>query len=211
MFVGHFGVGTLLVRAFPSVSPLYAYGGVSFPDLLWGVLAGTGIERVRVDPASALQERVEFQHYPYSHSLVLANLIACLPAAAIVLASGRALPAVVFLLGSVSHWLLDVVVHRRDLPVLGFGRWDVRVGWGLWLHPRLAFGVEYLVYAVPTALVTHGGTLVALLVVGALFHLANANSFFGWTRANPTPTRVSYALTALAGFVGMSLVLARIA
>ncbi len=207
MFIGHFGVGNLLVGLFPDVPPLAIYAGVSFPDLLWGVLATVGIEKVRSDPRSALQSKVAFESYPYSHSLVLTNLIACVPAAAITWATHSLLAGGLFVLASASHWLLDVVVHRRDLPLLGFGR-DIKVGFGLWTWPKPTFFLEYLVYAVPTALFFHGGRLLALLVVGALFHLANANSLFSFTQRNPTRSPALFAIMAFVGFAAMGWVLA---
>jgi hypothetical protein len=38
-----------------------------------------------------------------------------------------------------SHWILDFVVHRPDLPLYGD---SAKVGLGLWNAPALAFGLE---------------------------------------------------------------------
>jgi len=130
MFIGHV-IGAELARDLSPQTPLWvSLGGVSFPDLLWGVAVLAGIEQVQMDPVSPLQKDIRFISYPYSHSLVLGSAIACLPGAAIAAALGW-VAGVVFVLSSISHWLLDVIVHLPDLPVLGFGR-DVKVGLGLW-------------------------------------------------------------------------------
>jgi membrane-bound metal-dependent hydrolase YbcI (DUF457 family) len=38
-----------------------------------------------------------------------------------------------------SHWVLDFLVHRPDLPLIGN---RMKVGLGLWNSPALAFGLE---------------------------------------------------------------------
>jgi len=40
----------------------------------------------------------------------------------------------------VSHWVLDFVTHRPDLPLAPWS--DVKVGLGLWNYPALAFAAE---------------------------------------------------------------------
>ncbi len=61
----------------------------------------------------------------------------------------------VFVAGSASHWLLDTMVHLKDLPVLGFNG-DTKVGLGLWKRGRLAFVAEYAFYAIVSALTLSG-------------------------------------------------------
>ena len=86
---------------------------------------------------SPLQRDIDFTRDPISHSLVLTNLIALIPAIGFGFAYGW-MATLVFLLASISHWLLDVIVHKRDLPVLGFGT-DIKVGFGLWRLSRTSF------------------------------------------------------------------------
>jgi hypothetical protein len=161
-----------------------------------------GVEEVRVDPDSPLQTRTTFVQYRYSHSLVLTTVIALVPAVALSLLLRSPIAGLVFLLGSISHWVLDVLV-RRDLPVLGFGR-DRTVGLGLWEHSRLAFAADYLLFAVPTLAVWPLARAWPVLLVGAVFHVLNANAFFGWTRANPWRTPRRFAGVVLFGFVALS-------
>jgi hypothetical protein len=109
----------------------------------------------------------------------------------------------VFVAASASHWLLDATVHLKDLPVLGFGP-DRKFGFGLWNRPKSAFIIEYLFYAVLTAL-TFPSKLMPLLVVGTIFHLINANSFLGLTKTNPFKSPNAYAMLALVGILAFSL------
>jgi len=203
MFIGHLAGAELLHAVFPETPVWVSLVGVGFPDLLWGVTVLAGIERVEMG-TSPLQRDVKFTHYPYSHSLVLTNLIALVPAVALVPFYGWQ-AALVFVLASISHWLLDVVVHLKDLPVIGFGR-DMKVGFGLWRNGPLAFVVEYAVVVAATLAFTPPDKWLWLLVVAALFHLVNINSFFGFVKTNPIPSAKLYAVVGLVSFTVMAVV-----
>src|SRR5215472_4650571 len=149
MFIGHFAFAFLLWRLFPSVPLPIILVGVSFPDLLWSLLVPAGIEKVRINPDSALQKNIQFLYYPYSHSLILTNLWGLLVGLALGTALGNPLVILVFVIGSASHWLLDTIVHLKDLPILGFDG-DRKIGAGLWKHGATVFVVEYAFYIVLT-------------------------------------------------------------
>lgn len=199
MFIGHFAVAYLLIALFPSVPPLVILFGVGFPDLLWPVLVLTGKEKVAVSPGNPLQNAIGFTSYPYSHSLVAGSLIAAVPGIFIAYFVSP-VAGTVFVVASASHWLLDVVTHLKDLPVLGTGR-DIKVGLGLWNYPKQeAFVLELLFYVVVTVLVVQPSTVIPLLALGFAFHLINANSFLRFTTKNPFTAR-SYAVAALVCFL----------
>lgn len=203
MFIGHVAAAEALHAIIPEVPAWVSLVGVGFPDLLWGVTILAGVERTQMGK-SPLQRDIEFSYYPYSHSLVLTNIIALVPALALTLAYGwRA--GLVFLLASISHWLFDVIVHLRDLPVLGFGR-DVKVGLGLWRNGPLAFAVEYLLVVAATLIFVPADQWLWVLVAAGLFHAANANSFFAFTKTNPIPTARGYAILCFAGFGAIAVV-----
>ena len=195
-----------MANALAPQTPLWvSLTGTSFPDLLWGVTVHVGLEKVEIDPASPLQSRIRFVYYPYSHSLVLGNILASLPATLIGIYCHSVTAAFVFVLASVSHWLLDAIVHLPDLPVLGFGE-DVKVGLGLWRHGPLAFALEYGLVVASTLALQPKRLWPAILIASFVFHAANANTFFGFTRTNPVKSSRSYATMALVGFVALILV-----
>jgi hypothetical protein len=203
VFIGHFAFAYVLISLFPGVSPLIPLLGVGFPDLIWPFLVIAGIEKVSIDPDSPLQNRIGFTSYPYSHSLVLGTLIACVVGLGLAYFTSP-LAGLVFVAASASHWLLDATVHLKDLPVLGFGH-DRKFGFGLWNRPKTAFIFEYLFYAVLTIL-TFPSKLMPLLVIGAIFHLINANSFLGLTKTNPFKSPSTYAVLVLVGNIAFTLI-----
>src|SRR5467141_1105597 len=205
MFVGHFAIAFLLWRLFPQVPLPVVLIAVSFPDLLWSLLVPAGIEKVRINPDSPLQKFVVFEKFPYSHSLVLGSVLS-LPVGLLVAGLlNNPLVIPVFVAGSASHWLLDTVVHLKDLPVLGFDG-DRKVGAGLWRRGPLAFVVEYVFYAIVTVLTLSELPLVYALIMGAVFHAINLPSFFGSNRKNSVKSSNAYAALALIGFGSLTLI-----
>lgn len=205
MFIGHFAVAFLLAWLFPQ-TPLWVFlVAVSFPDLLWSVLVPLGVEKVRIDPSSPLQRNIGFEKYPYSHSLVLASILSIPVGLAIGVGLGNPLISLLFMLGSASHWLLDTVVHLKDLPVLGFSSFDGTVGFGLWRWGGITFIVELALYVAFAAALVPYVRLGYALVLGILFHLVNANSFFGFSKKNIVRSSNGYAGIALVGFAAFSI------
>lgn len=205
MYIGHYAAAAALLAFAPETPVLPVAVAVAWPDIVWSGLVASGVEKVKVDPKSPLQSSIRFTSYPYSHSLVLSAVLTLVPALAFGLIYGSAWVGAAFWLGAISHWLLDVPVHLRDLPVLGRvgtreGRGDRFVGWGLWSRPRLAFVAEYAFFALVALRTAPSSALVGLLAGALLLHLLNANSFFGFTRGNPTGTPRRYAGLALGGF-----------
>lgn len=95
---------------------------------------------------------------------------------------GTPLAALVFLLRSTSHWILDAVAHLPDLPIMGFGKRDRKVDLGLWRHDHMAFVADFLFYAGVTMAVLPGRLVPGALVLCGILHQVNVNSFFGFTR-----------------------------
>jgi hypothetical protein len=199
MFVGHFAVAFLLWKLFPQVPLPVFLIAVSFPDLLWSVLVPAGIEKVKINPDSPLQKFIVFEKFPYSHSLVLGSVLSLPIGLLIAGLLNNPLIVPLFVAGSASHWLLDTVVHLKDLPVLGFDG-DRKVGAGLWTRGPLAFVVEYVFYVIVSVFVLSGYPLVFALILGTFFHAFNLPSFFGSNRKNGIKSSNGYAALALLGF-----------
>jgi hypothetical protein len=204
MFVGHFAAAYVLWRLFPQVPLPVILIAVSFPDLLWSVLVPAGVEKVRINPDTPLQKFIVFEKFPYSHSLVLGTVFSLITGTTLGLAMNNSLIIPVFALGSASHWLLDTVVHLKDLPVLGFDG-DAKVGFGLWKRGAVAFIAEIIFYVAVSAIALSGLSLLYALVLGAIFHGINVNSFLGKGRKNAVKSSNAYAGLALAGFGAFTL------
>lgn len=204
MYVGHYAAAAAILAATPDPTAMAVVLpvaiGVAWPDLVWPVLVWAGVEKVEVDRNDPMQASVRFTWFPYSHSLVLANLLALVPALIFGLVFQTWWAALAFWLGAVSHWLLDALVHVHDLPVVGWTKHDPRVGLGLWTHPRLTFFLEYALLAVAVLAFADPGAWPWLLAGGLVLHLFNVNSFFGITRTNPFPTGRIYATVTLIGY-----------
>ena len=187
LFIGHFAIAFALVLLFPQVPVWVPLVGVSFPDLLWGVLVLLRKEEVTIDRDSPLQKSIQFRKYPFSHSLVLTNVISFLVGGVFAISLGIPLVLPVFAMASASHWGLDTIVHLSDLPILGCDG-DRKVGLGLWRWGKVAFVVELAVFALFAVVFVKESSLLPVLAVGALFHAINANSFIGFSKRNPFPT-----------------------
>ena len=205
MFVGHFAVAFLLWKLIPQVPLPVILIAVSFPDLLWSILVPAGIEKVRINPDSPLQKFIVFEKFPYSHSLVLGSVLSLPLGLLIAGLLNNPLVVPMFVAGSASHWLLDTVVHLKDLPVLGFDG-DRKVGAGLWKRGPLAFVVEYAFYAIVILFALSGMTIVYALIIGAVFHSINLPSFFGSNRKNSIKSSNAYAALALIGFGSFTVI-----
>lgn len=200
MYIGHYAAAGVILATFPEAPVLPIAVAVAYPDLLWPFLVYAKKEKVSIDPNTPLQKNIRFTYYPHSHSLVRSSVLTAIPAVAFGMIYQNPLVAILFWVGAMSHWLLDIVVHQKDLPVFGRRKNEHYAGFGLWRKPLLAFTLEYVFFAVTMLLTAQSSALPALLIGGLALHLLNANSFFAFTRTNPTKTPNQYASLALFGF-----------
>ena len=145
MFVGHFGLGFGAKRAAPAMSLGTLFLACQFADLLWPTLVLLGIERVEIEPGATAMTPLNFVSYPYSHSLVALCVWGL--AVGIVYAlvrRARGLAALTLVLLVISHWVLDVVTHRPDMPLTLNG--PARLGLGLWFSIPGTLAVELAVF-----------------------------------------------------------------
>jgi len=179
MFLGHFGVGFGAKAAAPRMSLGTLFLAAQFLDLLWPTLLLLDVERVRIDPGA--QPPLDFVHYPVSHSLVWVVLWGLVLGGAFFLTQHSARGAVVVGLAVVSHWLLDLVVHRPDLPLYPDGP---RLGFDLWSFPAVSMAVEVVLFGVgiqlylrATAARDRIGKWALWSLVGFLLGIQVANAF----------------------------------
>lgn len=145
MFIGHFAVGFAGKKAAPKASLAALLLAALFADVLWPVLVAIGAEQVRIAPGDTVYTPLEFVSYPWSHSLLMLIIWGALFAAFY-----RGKPDGMrtgFVLGLlvVSHWVLDWITHRPDMPLWPRGP---KVGLGLWNSVAGTMTVEIALFVV---------------------------------------------------------------
>jgi hypothetical protein len=130
MFIGHFALGFAFKQVDARVSLATSFLAAQLADTVWPVFVLTGVEHVRVDPGNTAVTPLDFQSYPWSHSLLAMGILGIVFAVVHYLKQ-RHLRTAILLAGLVlSHWVLDVLTHRPDMPIAPWSQ--DKVGLGLW-------------------------------------------------------------------------------
>jgi hypothetical protein len=145
MFIGHFAVGLASKKFAPQASLGALIAAPILLDLLWPIFVLLHWEYVGIEPNSNPFLRLVFTSYPVSHGLVAVVGWATLFAALYFGLARYIAGAVVIWIGVVSHWLLDYVVHRPDLPLYAGSR---EFGLGLWNHRWITMAIEVVMFAI---------------------------------------------------------------
>jgi uncharacterized membrane protein len=144
MFLGHFGVGLATKPLQPRVSLGTLFLAAQLADLLWPTLLLLDVERVEIRPGLLAASPFDFVYYPFSHSLLAQVVLGLALGLTYGLVRRNWRGALLVGLLVPSHWLLDLVMHRPDLP-LYFGA-SPKEGLGLWhsLPATLAIELGFL-------------------------------------------------------------------
>ena len=150
MFIGHYALGLASGKFKNPPSLVIMFVAVQFLDLLWPILVLFGIESLEIDPGNTKMTPLDFTYYPYSHSLLMAMIWALLFGGIHWLVKRNKNHAI--LLGALvfSHWLLDFLTHRPDLPLSPFS--DLKLGLGLWNLPLAGISLELGLFLLGTFL-----------------------------------------------------------
>jgi hypothetical protein len=204
VFIGHFAMAYAAKRWAPRTSLATLFAAAQLPDVLWPGLLLAGVEHAEIAPGDTAFTPLRFDSYPVSHSLVTVVAWGALFGAIHFWRERRRTDAIVLALLVVSHWVLDFVTHRPDMPVWPGGP---RLGLGLWNSVGATVVVELAMFAAGVALAAAstrprdrfgrwGFAVLAVLLLA--IYAANA--------AGPPPP--SMGVVALAGLVGALLFLA---
>lgn len=139
MFIGHYALGLAAKRAAPRTSLGTLFVAPTLADLLWPIFLLLGWEHVHAVPNTNPFLIGWFDDYPYSHSLFMLLVWGALFGYLYRARTGDKRGALVIGLLVVSHWVLDVITHRPDMPVYPGGP---RVGLGLWNSATATIVVE---------------------------------------------------------------------
>src|SRR5579862_972440 len=121
MFLGHFGVALAAKKAAPKASLGTLFLAAQLADLLWPVFLMLGWEQVRIEPGNTRITPLDFVAYPWSHSLVMQIVWAVLLAFVYFATRRDARTAVIVGACVPTHWLLDWITHRPDMPLVPGG------------------------------------------------------------------------------------------
>jgi hypothetical protein len=148
MFIGHFAVGIAGRRLTPRAGLGWWLTSVIFLDMVWPVLVLLGLEHAEIVQSSNPFLTLKFTDYPISHSLVGAVVWSAIFAGVWRLAKGGAYGGWLLAGGVFSHWVLDVISHVSDMPVLPHGPY---IGFGLWRSVPLTIVVESAMFVAAIA------------------------------------------------------------
>lgn len=145
MFIGHFAAGLAGKKAAREVSLGTLFMASQFIDLLWPVFLLLGIEHVRIDPGNTPVTPLDFYDYPLTHSLAGTLFWALVVGGGYYLLKRKLRSALVVGALVASHWVLDLLTHRPDLPLIpGI---EYRAGLGLWNSLPATLIVECAMFA----------------------------------------------------------------
>lgn len=205
MFVGHYGVSFAAKRLEPQLPLWVLFIAVQLLDVAWSPLVLLGVEKVRIVPGITASNPLDLYYMPYTHSLVAACVwsLAALVFYRVATRSTHWTPSIVIASAVLSHWVLDFIVHRPDLPLYDN---SAKVGLGLWNVAPLAFGLETAILFGGMYLYLRTGTSrrLPMVLFGIIMLAIQAFVFFGPPPASPAAA----AATALASYVVFALIVA---
>lgn len=210
MYIGHFAPALAAAAASPRAPGLGTlFVAAQLVDLAFFAFVMGGIEHMRVVPGITAMNPMDLHHMPYTHSLV-GTAVWAAGFGLIVWAALRSRTAAMIAASVVmSHWFVDLLVHRPDLTLAGA---PPKLGFGLWDQPLVAVPLELALTSLAFWFYlrrTRGPLLPPLLLFTVLLAFQAVN-WFGpqpetYTAALPLSALASYALLiGLAAWVGQS-------
>src|SRR5215471_18399590 len=202
MFIGHYGPA-FAAKPLEKRLPLWLlFIAVQWLDVVWSALVMLLVEKLRIVKGFTQGSALDLYYMPYTHGLLGAlALSVVLGALSALFYRERRTAIVLIVAGAVfSHWLLDLVVHVPDLPLLAD---SFKVGFGLWRYLWLSFPLELAslvagawIYARMVPAATRYGDLALWLFVAAMALIETYGAF------GPEPVSpIAEAQTALAAYV----------
>lgn len=183
MFIGHFGIGFGAKKYAPAISLGVLFIAAQFLDLLWPSLLLLDLEHVVISPGITKVMPYDFIDYPISHSLIMVVGWGFILALLAKFMFKNLKYSIIIFLCVISHWFLDLIVHRPDLPIIPGD--STLLGFGLWNYPFLTALIEGVIFIAGVFLYlkatssknNHGKY--GLIVLIALFIVIQVGSMLG--------------------------------
>lgn len=145
MFIGHYAVGFGSKKTDSKVSLGTYFMAAIFLDLIWPIFLLLGLEHVRIEVGNTIVTPLDFYDYPITHSLLMAVVWSLLFGGIYFLIKKNKKASVILGLCVFSHWFLDFIVHRPDLPLAPGVH--IYFGLGLWNSIPATLFIELLLFA----------------------------------------------------------------
>jgi membrane-bound metal-dependent hydrolase YbcI (DUF457 family) len=196
MFIGHYALGLAAKRLAPRTSLGTLFAAPTLADLLWPVFLLLGWEQARVVPGPNPFLTLWLDNIPFSHSLLTLIAWGLLFGYLYRSRTGYARGALVVGLLVVSHWVLDFVTHRPDMPLYPG---SVKVGLELWNSVAGTLIVEGVMFIVGVAI--YAGVTRARDKIGGYgfwaLVLLLLGSYVSQLFAPPPPSNTALAIGAI--------------
>ncbi|MCE9523992.1 MAG: hypothetical protein K8S25_16365 [Alphaproteobacteria bacterium] len=207
MFVGHYAPALALKAIRKSPSLAAGFLAVQLIDIGFFSLSYFGIEKWRPNPVLPGFNPVDLYFMPYTHSFIGATAWAAAAGVATALLTPKGRKQTGGLIIGVlvlSHWFLDLIVHRHDLAI--FSDAEQKLGYGLWDQPLLVMPLElglllagFSVYLAVTRARGAVGGIAPWIVLTALFVVQGIN-WFAPHATDPT----TFSAMGLAAYFSMA-------
>jgi hypothetical protein len=185
MVAGHFGFAAM-VKSREKSAPLWALMlATVWLDILFVPLVLAHLETMQTLHKGYGGLLI---HADYTHSIVGMLALSAILGAMFLPTQGKRV-AVVIALVSASHWVLDLIVHRPDMPVLPGNLGNLPdFGFGLWNHPPAAACAELI-----------------LVIAGAAMYWRTSMEVAAKAASNGKLASISAAMIAAFGFLVLFL------
>lgn len=139
MFIGHYAPA-LVAAALPKAPKLGAlFIAAQLVDIAFFIFVLGGVEAMRITPGITAMNGLDLYHMPYTHSLLGSIVWGAGFAIVIWMLTRSRITALVGGAVVVSHWFIDLLVHRPDLTLTGS---PPPIGLGLWNYPLIEMPLE---------------------------------------------------------------------
>lgn len=208
MLIGHYGPAFMIKAIDKKVALWMLFIAVQVPDIIWATLILLGIEKSSIN-TDLTSNPLDLSFMPYSHgmlstivySLIIVGILMLIP-------YFRKNKAIAWWLGLAifSHWILDFISHRPDLPLICN---SYKVGLGLWNYPTWASIIEVGIFlggAIWYAIKVKGFKTWAAWLFWSFIIIATLLSSFRGDAMGPTSVN-SVALSALLFYTVSTLII----
>ena len=197
MFIGHWAPAFAVAAAAPESPRLGTlFVAAQLVDWAFALFVLGGVEHLRLVPGITAMNPLDLYHMPLSHSLLGTAVFALVFGVAIGAGLRNTVAGFWAAVVVLSHWLLDLVVHRPDLTLVGG---EDKLGWGLWNVPGVALPLELAITLgcfVWYVRATKGPLGPPLILIAAML----AFQAFSWFGPEPQGSPTAMVLTMMTAF-----------